>query len=127
MTIPDRFELPPDKAKLHPQGPAPGMDDDRLPRLGDRAAVPDDRPVAGRQGRDDRGRVREEGHVFTGEALVVPRDEDDLVERIEGAARMLAELDWRFLDVVVVPVSSLDKRPDAPEPQVSGAASAPDG
>ena len=76
---------------------------------------------------DAQVRLREEGHVFTGEALVVPRDEDDLVERIEGAARMLAELDWRFYDVVVVPVSSLDKRPAAPEPQVSGARPMSDG
>jgi hypothetical protein len=75
---------------------------------------------------DAQARLREEGHVFTGEALVIPRDEDDLVARLEGAARLLAELDWRFYDVVVVPVSSLDKRPDAPEPQVSEAGSEPD-
>ena len=74
---------------------------------------------------DAQARLREEGHVFTGEALVIARDEDDLVERIEAAARRVAELDWRMYDVVVVPVSTLDKRPDAPEPQVSEAGSAP--
>ncbi|MDP1849342.1 MAG: cation transporter [Solirubrobacteraceae bacterium] len=74
---------------------------------------------------DAQARLREEGHVFTGEALVIPRDEDDLVERLEDAARRLADLDWRFYDVVVVPVSTLDKRPDAPQPQVSAADSAP--
>ncbi len=76
---------------------------------------------------DAQARLREEGHVFTGEALVIPRDEEDLVERIEDAARRISDLDWRMYDIVVVPVSSLDKRPDAPEPQVSGARSMSDG
>lgn len=70
---------------------------------------------------DAQARLREEGHVLTGEALVLAHDEDDLVERIEGAARRLAELDWRIYDVVVVPVSTLDRRPDAPDPQVTDA------
>ncbi|HEV2774221.1 MAG TPA: cation transporter [Solirubrobacteraceae bacterium] len=74
---------------------------------------------------DAQARLREEGHVFTGEALVIPRDHDDLVERIEDAARRISDLDWRMYDIVVVPVSSLDKRPDAPEPQVTDVGSAP--
>lgn len=76
--------------------------------------------------RGAQARLREEGHVFTGEALVIPRDGEDLVERLEDAARRLVELDWRFYDVVVVPVSTLERRPDAPDPQVTGAGSAPD-
>jgi cation diffusion facilitator family transporter len=67
-------------------------------------------------------RLREEGHVFTGEALVVARDEDDLVARIEDAARQVAALDWRMYDIVIVPVSTLERRPDAPEPQITSAA-----
>jgi cation diffusion facilitator family transporter len=67
-------------------------------------------------------RLREEGHVFTGEALVVARDDDDLVARIEDAARRVAALDWRLYDIVIVPVSTLERRPNAPEPQITGAA-----
>ncbi len=66
-------------------------------------------------------RLREEGHVFTGEALVVACDDDDLVARIEDAARQIAALDWRMHDIVVVPVSTLQRRPDAPKPQVTRA------
>ena len=55
-----------------------------------------------------RVRLREEGHVFAGEALVVPEDEENLVERLEEAADRLLGLDWRLHDVVVVPVSEVD-------------------
>ncbi len=75
---------------------------------------------------DAQVRLREEGHVFTGEALVIARDRHHLVARIEDAARRVAALDWRIYDVVVVPVSTLERRPDAPEPQVTSGGSAPD-
>jgi cation diffusion facilitator family transporter len=53
-------------------------------------------------------RLREEGHIFLGEAFVVPRDDvDDLVARIEAAVRQAREIDWRLHDLVVQPVSSL--------------------
>jgi len=55
-------------------------------------------------------RLREEGHVFTGELFVVPRDETDLVGRLERAHDELEGLDWRLADFCIVPVRSLDSR-----------------
>lgn len=52
-------------------------------------------------------RLREEGHVFSGEVFVVPRDERDLVARLERAEIDLRALDWRLYDLSVVPVSTL--------------------
>jgi cation diffusion facilitator family transporter len=53
-------------------------------------------------------RLREEGHVFTGEVLVVPRTEEDLVERLAALADELLELEWKVYDIVVVPVKEID-------------------
>jgi divalent metal cation (Fe/Co/Zn/Cd) transporter len=54
-------------------------------------------------------RLREEGHVFTGEVMVVPREEalsDDaaLMNRLEDLAEHLLSLEWKVYDIVVVPV-----------------------
>jgi cation diffusion facilitator family transporter len=69
---------------------------------------------------DAQVRLREEGHVFAGEALVVPADADALVDRLDHAAEELRALDWRLHDLVVVPVARLEGRPDAPAPQADG-------
>jgi hypothetical protein len=58
-------------------------------------------------------RLREQGHVLTGDVLVVPRagataDAADLVSRVEDAANRLCELDWRLHGLTVMPVSRLD-------------------
>jgi cation diffusion facilitator family transporter len=58
-------------------------------------------------------RLREEGHVFTGEVLVVPRasaraDGEGLIERLEDLAEHLLSLEWKVYDIVVVPVSEID-------------------
>jgi cation diffusion facilitator family transporter len=54
-------------------------------------------------------RLREEGHVFVGELLVVPvAGTDDLVDRLERLGAHLRELDWRMHDLVVAPVSRID-------------------
>ncbi len=53
-------------------------------------------------------RLREEGHVFTGEVLVVPGDDKRLVERCEELAERLLALDWKVYDLVVVPVKEID-------------------
>jgi divalent metal cation (Fe/Co/Zn/Cd) transporter len=58
--------------------------------------------------RDAKVRLREAGHVISGEALVVPVDERDLPERVEGAGQALRELDWMLHDVIVSPVTSLE-------------------
>lgn len=54
-----------------------------------------------------RVRLREEGHVFTGEAVIVPRSDDDLTRRADALRRSLEELDWKLYDLVVVPVPDL--------------------
>jgi len=51
-------------------------------------------------------RVREEGHVLTGEGFVVPRDQTDLVAKIERATEQLEAMDWRLHDFLVIPVRS---------------------
>lgn len=53
-------------------------------------------------------RLRETGHVFFGEAYVVPRDGDDLPQRIEQAVAAAKRLDWRLHDLVISPVRHLD-------------------
>jgi cation diffusion facilitator family transporter len=53
-------------------------------------------------------RLRESGHVLNGEVFVVPRDERDLVTRVEEASELLRQLDWRLHNLVVVPVSRIE-------------------
>jgi divalent metal cation (Fe/Co/Zn/Cd) transporter len=57
---------------------------------------------------DARVRMREEGHVYFGEAFVVVGETDDLPEKLCRATRECAALDWRVHDLVLVPVPSLD-------------------
>jgi cation diffusion facilitator family transporter len=57
-------------------------------------------------------RLREEGHVFVGEAFVVPVDDRDLVDRLERANQRLLELDWRLHELVIAPVREIHR----PEP-----------
>ncbi|AGF72800.1 cation diffusion facilitator family transporter [Corynebacterium halotolerans] len=53
-------------------------------------------------------RVREEGQVFHIEAFVVPGDPDSTpIEQLIDAREKCRELDWKILDVVVVPVDEL--------------------
>ncbi|GAA1303786.1 cation transporter [Saccharothrix xinjiangensis] len=56
-------------------------------------------------------RVREEGHVFVGELLVVPTGEDGLLERLEDLGRWARDFDWRVHDLVVVPVTRIERGP----------------
>jgi cation diffusion facilitator family transporter len=67
--------------------------------------------------RDATVRLREAGHVFSVEALVVPESDHDLTRRVEEAAGALRELDWKLHDVVVAPVPSLEaeEAPDTAE------------
>jgi hypothetical protein len=55
-------------------------------------------------------RLREEGHVFTGEVMVVPRAvrDEELMGRLEELADRLLELEWKLYDIVVVPVKEID-------------------
>jgi cation diffusion facilitator family transporter len=53
-------------------------------------------------------RIREEGHVFAGELLVVPAsDVTDLVPRLEGLGEWVRSMDWRIHDLVVAPVTTI--------------------
>jgi cation diffusion facilitator family transporter len=59
-------------------------------------------------------RIREEGHVFAGELLVVPAsDVADLVPKLEGLGEWARSMDWRMHDLVVAPVTKIEK--PAPE------------
>jgi cation diffusion facilitator family transporter len=62
--------------------------------------------------KDAEVRLREGGHVFLGEAYVVPVDNEDLVGRIDRANRHLLGLDWRLHELVITPVPEIDR----PEP-----------
>lgn len=58
-------------------------------------------------------RLREHGHVLSGEVFVVPRDGGgasgrDLVARVDSAAEELKKLDWRLYSLSVVPTAELD-------------------
>jgi divalent metal cation (Fe/Co/Zn/Cd) transporter len=55
-----------------------------------------------------RVRLREDGDTVTGEAFVVPRDEDNLLDRLKQATELAHSLDWRLHDVNVVPVRSIE-------------------
>ena len=53
-------------------------------------------------------RLREEGHVFTGEVYVVPKGEvDELVAKLEEVADIARTVDWRIYDIVVMPMARL--------------------
>jgi cation diffusion facilitator family transporter len=62
--------------------------------------------------KDAEVRLREEGHVFIGEAFVVPVDNEDLVGRLERASQHLLDLDWRLHELVIAPVPEIER----PEP-----------
>ena len=60
-------------------------------------------------------RLREEGHVYFGEVIVVPSDERGLVGNIEAAQDMLHGLDWKLHEVVIMPVSAIERDEEAAE------------
>jgi len=66
--------------------------------------------------KDAEVRLREGGHVFLGEAFVVPVDNEDLVGRIDRANQHLLDLDWRLHELVITPVPEIQR----PEPAGEG-------
>jgi cation diffusion facilitator family transporter len=62
--------------------------------------------------KDAEVRLREHGHVFIGEAFVVPVDDQDLLGRLERANGQLLGLDWRLHELVIAPVREIQR----PEP-----------
>ena len=65
--------------------------------------------------KDAKVRVREEGHVFYGDIVVVPVDDTRLTQRIDEAERQLMQLDWRLYDLTIMPSPTIE------EPQEEGA------
>ena len=59
-------------------------------------------------------RLREDGHVFFGEALVVPSSQDDLADKIHRTRAELLELDWRLYDIAISPVESMEPPEEEP-------------
>jgi divalent metal cation (Fe/Co/Zn/Cd) transporter len=57
-------------------------------------------------------RMRELGHVLAVDVLAVPRDDADLLDRVEAAVAEIRGLDWKLQDVVVAVVRDLDGAPE---------------
>ena len=57
-------------------------------------------------------RLREEGHVFAGEAYVVPKTLDQLPERLEEASQQVRDQFWQLYDVAITAVPRLDDDAD---------------
>jgi cation diffusion facilitator family transporter len=58
-------------------------------------------------------RLREEGQVYFGEALVVPSDETNITEKIEAALKQARDLDWRIHDLALTPVLELPEKDES--------------
>lgn len=59
-------------------------------------------------------RMREEGHVYSGEALIVPRDISEareLMRRVTQAKESILKLHWRLHDFSVIPLNQLEDDP----------------
>jgi divalent metal cation (Fe/Co/Zn/Cd) transporter len=56
-------------------------------------------------------RTRELGHVFSVEVIAVPRDEHDLLDRVEEAVDRICDLDWKVHDAVVAVVRTIEDAP----------------
>jgi cation diffusion facilitator family transporter len=52
-------------------------------------------------------RLREEGQVYFGEAIVVPSDSTNIPEKVEDAIKRARDLDWRIYDLALTPVREL--------------------
>jgi divalent metal cation (Fe/Co/Zn/Cd) transporter len=55
-------------------------------------------------------RMREDGHVFFGEAFVVPRNTENLVANVEQAVEDAKSLNWRLHELVIMPAARLPSR-----------------
>src|SRR3954468_8773613 len=53
-------------------------------------------------------RLREHGHLVTGEVFVVPHSDAGLIRHIESAAHDLDKIDWRLHSVPIMPISDVD-------------------
>ncbi len=51
------------------------------------------------------------GHVYAGEAFVVPAGGEDIVERANACRARLLDRHWKLHDIVIVPVEDEEVRP----------------
>jgi cation diffusion facilitator family transporter len=64
-------------------------------------------------------RLREHGHMVTGDVLIVPADgtgDGDLLRNVQRTAEFVQEQDWRLHHMTVMPVASLDVIDPPPAP-----------
>lgn len=55
-------------------------------------------------------RLREEGHVYFGDAMITPSDlRINITEKIESALNDLYKKDWKLYDLSIMPVNKIDK------------------
>ncbi|KAA3436837.1 cation diffusion facilitator family transporter [Rufibacter hautae] len=71
-------------------------------------------------------RMREEGHIYLGEAFVVPHEHDgQLTMRIEKLAQEVSDLNWRIQEFLIMPVQELPQtnaqegRPGQNNPEIT--------
>ena len=55
-------------------------------------------------------RLREHGHVITGEIFVVARANTELTTAIADAVQTLQAVDWRLHDLTIMPVRSVERQ-----------------
>jgi cation diffusion facilitator family transporter len=55
-------------------------------------------------------RLREEGQVYFGEALVVPSDDTNITQKVADALKRARDLDWRIHDLALTPVRGLPEK-----------------
>jgi cation diffusion facilitator family transporter len=48
-----------------------------------------------------RVRFRQEGHVYFGEAFIIPVSEDNITDKIEELKKRIIEMNWRIFDVTI--------------------------
>ena len=72
-------------------------------------------------------RLREDGHLFAGEIIVVPVSEEGLIDHLEQATEQVRAIDWKLHDVVIVPVRDIEDIEGYDLTQVAGGGDDPQG
>jgi cation diffusion facilitator family transporter len=57
--------------------------------------------------RDVRVRLREEGHIYMGEAFIIPAEDLNLTELITEASQEVRKINWKIQELVITPVKEL--------------------
>jgi hypothetical protein len=52
-------------------------------------------------------RYRQEGHVYFGEAFIIPARLDNLIERIQDLKEKIQDLNWRIFEITITLVKEL--------------------